>query len=69
MAQEFVHGVPKVKVGADEVILRFQRIPGFRKTKIEDAGGQNDLELLICAIVLNVAMFVDDFPKISPRFV
>jgi hypothetical protein len=29
LAQEFVHGVPKVKVCADQVIFRFQRVPGF----------------------------------------
>jgi hypothetical protein len=60
--EEFVHGVFKVKVCADEVILRFQRVPGFRKMKIDKAGLQNDLEQLTCVIVLNVVIFVFDCP-------
>jgi hypothetical protein len=37
--------------------------------KIDEASWQNDLEHLICVIVLNVVIFVDDFPDISLRFV
>jgi hypothetical protein len=58
-----------VKAGADEVILRFKRVPGFRKMKIDKAGRQNDLELFICVILLNVVIFGYDCPEFSPRFV
>jgi hypothetical protein len=66
LAQEFVHGVPKMKVCADEVIFRFQRTRLLRM-KIDETGGQNDLERLICEVVLNVAIFVYDCPEFSPR--
>jgi hypothetical protein len=37
--------------------------------KIQEAGGQNDLEQLICVIVLNVVVLVYDSPEFSLRFV
>jgi hypothetical protein len=57
-----------MKVCADEVIFRFQRVPGVLKMKIDEAGGQNDLEQPICVIVPNVAAFVYYCPEFSPRF-
>jgi hypothetical protein len=37
--------------------------------KIDEAGGQNDLEQLICVTVLKVAIFEYDRPEFSSRFV